>query len=167
MKYLHRNDAASSGVVVVLRLAAILLTMPLFLCPVSGQDGSECQPYQWGFAGLRMQQDGLPTEGTPTNVVVGEINCRYWTTTPAEVNYYTCSEMSLRYEISTKVLFSLNPGLAQDCSNVQAETAYCVRGCKCSLPPSLPPRPCQTDKTPRRGPCPVLSCLVAVDRGKR
>lgn len=77
-------------------------------------------------------------------MVVGEINCRYWTTTPAEVNYYTCSEMSLRYEISSKVLFSLNPGLAQDCSNVQAETAYCVRGCKCSLPPALPARARQT-----------------------
>jgi hypothetical protein len=138
MKSLRHNDAAPSGVVVVLRLAAILLTMPLFLCPVSGQDGSECQPYKWSFAGLRIRQDGLlPTEGTPTNVVVGEINCRYWTTTPAEVDYYTCSEMALRYEISNSVFFSLNPGLAQDCSDVQAETDYCVRGCKCSLPPSL------------------------------
>ncbi|KAK5659439.1 hypothetical protein OQA88_640 [Cercophora sp. LCS_1] len=103
--------------------------MPLFPRLVSGQDEADCQPYKWSFGGLRMRQgDPLPTEGTPTNVTVGEVNCRYWTTTPAEVNYYTCSQMSQRYGISNDVLFSLNPSLSQDCSNVQAETDYCVRG---------------------------------------
>jgi hypothetical protein len=74
--------------------------------------------------------DPVPTQGTPTNVVVGEVNCRYWTTTPAEVDYYTCSAMSARYDISNDLIFSLNPGLARDCSNVEADTDYCVRGCK-------------------------------------
>jgi hypothetical protein len=61
---------------------------------------------------------------------VGEINCRYWSTTPAEVNYYTCSQLAQRYSISNDLFFRLNPSLASDCSDVQPETEYCVRGCK-------------------------------------
>ena len=84
---------------------------------------------------LQDPADPLPTQGTPTLVTVGEINCRYWTTTRAEVNYYTCSQMAQRYSISNDVLFKLNPSLARDCSNVQPGTDYCVRGCKYSSTP--------------------------------
>jgi hypothetical protein len=72
----------------------------------------------------------LPTEGIPTIVAVGEINCRYWTTTPDEVNHDTCSQMARRYKITNDKLFKLNPSLAPDCSNVQPKTDYCVKGCK-------------------------------------
>ncbi|KAK4125682.1 carbohydrate-binding module family 50 protein [Parathielavia appendiculata] len=126
MKSLHRNG--------VLRLAVVLL--PLAPSLVSTQDESDCQPYRWDFGGLKMREDPadpLPTQGTPIPVALGEVNCRYWTTTPAEVNYYTCSQMAQRYSISNDVLFNLNPGLARDCSNVQPKTDYCVRGCKSFL----------------------------------
>ncbi|KAK4243853.1 hypothetical protein C7999DRAFT_44412 [Corynascus novoguineensis] len=122
MMSLHRNGA--------LRRAVLFLSLvPSF---VSAQDQADCQPYRWGSSGLKMRQDDpadpLPTQGTPIPVTVGEINCRYWTTTPAEVNYYTCSRMTQRYDISNDVLFNLNSSLARDCSNVEPETAYCVRG---------------------------------------
>jgi hypothetical protein len=123
MKSIHRNGA--------LRLAVLFLTLVPSL--VSAQDDADCQPYRWSFSGLRMRQDPadpLPTQGTPIPVTVGEVNCRYWATTPDEVTYYTCSEMAQRYSISNDVLFNLNPGLARDCSNVQADTDYCVTGCK-------------------------------------
>jgi hypothetical protein len=71
---------------------------------------------------------------------VGEINCRYWTTTPAEVNHYTCLKISQRYSIFKDKLLKLNPNLAHDCSNVQPNTDYCVRGCKCLPIRSSTPR---------------------------
>ncbi|KAK4104707.1 carbohydrate-binding module family 18 protein [Parathielavia hyrcaniae] len=36
--------------------------------------------------------------------------------------------MSQRYSITNDVLFKLNPSLAHDCTNVQPETEYCVKG---------------------------------------
>jgi len=128
MKTLYRNGA--------LRLAAVLFLAPLAPSLVSAQDEADCQPYRWSSNGLKVRQDPadpLPTQGIPTIVALGKINCRYWTTTPAAVNYYTCSQLSQRYRISNEKLFSLNPGLAHDCSNVQPETNYCVKGCECPL----------------------------------
>ncbi len=130
MESLHRNGA--------LRLAVLFLTLVPSL--VSAQDQAEgCQPYRWSSNGLEMPHDPadpLPTQGTSIPpVTAGEINCRYWTTTPAEVNYYTCSQMSQRYSISNDKLFNLNPSLARDCSNVQPKTDYCVKGCKYSSTP--------------------------------
>ncbi|EAQ92535.1 hypothetical protein CHGG_00770 [Chaetomium globosum CBS 148.51] len=121
MKSLHHNSA--------LRRAVLFLSLVPSL--VSAQDESDCQPYRWNSGGLRMLQaaaDPLPTQGIPIPVTVGEINCRYWSTTPAEVNYYTCSQLAQRYSISNDLFFQLNPGLASDCSDVQPETEYCVRG---------------------------------------
>ncbi len=125
MESLHRNGA--------FRLAVSFLTLVPSL--VSAQDQAyHCKPYQWSSNGLGLPQDPanpLPTQGTPLPpVAVGEINCRYWTTTHAEVNSHTCLQMAQRYHIPNGKLFMLNPSLARDCSNVQPETDYCVRGCK-------------------------------------
>ncbi|KAH6692832.1 hypothetical protein BKA61DRAFT_637637 [Leptodontidium sp. MPI-SDFR-AT-0119] len=62
------------------------------------------------------------------NVTAGQVNCRYSSTTDSEVNYYTCTTLSQFYKISTQVFFTLNPGLALDCSNIQPNTPYCVSG---------------------------------------
>ena len=131
MKSLHTNGA--------LRLAVLFLTIVPSL--VSAQDQADdepyqCKPYQWSSNRLEIPQDPanpLPTQGISLPpVAVGEINCRYWTTTHAEVNSDTCLQMVQRYEITYDKLFMLNPGLARDCSNVQPKTDYCVYGCKYS-----------------------------------
>lgn len=65
------------------------------------------------------------------DVHAGQVNCRYTASTNGrEVNYYTCALLANRYGISVESFFKLNPGLHPDCSNIQADTDYCVRGCK-------------------------------------
>jgi hypothetical protein len=61
---------------------------------------------------------------------VCDIVCRYDTMTSQDVNYYTCAEINNKYELSMDKLVDLNPGLQQDCKNVEPETKYCVKGCK-------------------------------------
>ena len=68
------------------------------------------------------------------NVTAGQVNCRYSGTTDSDVNYYTCTLLSQFYGISNQVFFTLNPGLALDCSNIQPNTPYCVSGCKFEFP---------------------------------
>lgn len=60
----------------------------------------------------------------------GELNCRAWARTHDEVNYYTCTEICNKYEITTDYFFSLNPTLETDCSNIQPRSRYCYDGCK-------------------------------------
>ena len=61
----------------------------------------------------------------------GEINCRDTDSTEGmEINYYTCTALAARNRISVDTLFGLNPGLDRDCGNIEADTEYCVRGCK-------------------------------------
>ncbi|EPE32552.1 Plant lectins/antimicrobial peptide [Glarea lozoyensis ATCC 20868] len=54
--------------------------------------------------------------------------CRYNGTTPATVNYYTCTEIANKYDIKLASLFELNPSLKPDCSNIAPNTNYCVAG---------------------------------------
>ncbi|KAK0110010.1 hypothetical protein ONS95_002672 [Cadophora gregata] len=56
------------------------------------------------------------------------IDCRYKADTRDNVNYYTCTELALRYQISTEQLFLFNPDLKTDCSNIKPNTKYCVAG---------------------------------------
>jgi hypothetical protein len=124
MESLHRNGA--------LRRAVLFLTLVPSLGSAQDQADRQpyqCKPYRWGAP--EDPANPRPTKGIPTVVTVGEINCRYWTTTPAEVNHYTCLKISQRYSIFKNKLLKLNPNLAHDCSNVQPNTDYCVRGCKC------------------------------------
>lgn len=67
------------------------------------------------------------------NVTVGEINCRYSALTGNDVNYYTCTQLADKYDISNEAFFKINPKLLPDCSNIQPDTLYCVRGCKFGL----------------------------------
>ncbi|KAI2631340.1 hypothetical protein GGS26DRAFT_591223 [Hypomontagnella submonticulosa] len=94
------------GSFVGLYLAVLLLLSS----KVSGDD--ECQPYQW-------KRKAYP---------VGEIACRYDTTTGQDVNYYTCTRITEKYEISFEKLRDLNPALDEDCKNIKPNTAYCVAG---------------------------------------
>jgi hypothetical protein len=62
-----------------------------------------------------------------------QVNCRYANDTgDMDINYYTCTAMADRYGITTDIFFLLNPSLKTDCSNIKADTDYCVSGCKCS-----------------------------------
>lgn len=60
----------------------------------------------------------------------GDINCRYERDTGDDVNYYTCTELAKTFGTRLDLFFILNPGLKPDCSNIQPNTEYCVRGCK-------------------------------------
>ncbi|KAH6865254.1 hypothetical protein BKA58DRAFT_367397 [Alternaria rosae] len=73
----------------------------------------DCQPYQW-----TAKRDVTP----------GQIVCRYTLTSPSEVNYYTCTELADRYDISIDKFFQLNPDLDRDCEAIKPNTDYCVAG---------------------------------------
>jgi hypothetical protein len=66
----------------------------------------------------------------PTLAASGDVVCRYTGTTPERVNYYTCTELAVRYRITVELFFTLNPKVDKDCRNIEATTAYCVKGCK-------------------------------------
>ncbi|KAL7628811.1 hypothetical protein AAE478_000326 [Parahypoxylon ruwenzoriense] len=87
-----------------------LATLLLLSTKVSGDD--ECQPYQW-----RLKHHE-----------VGEIICRYDTTTGPDVNYYTCTQIADKYGISFEKLRDLNPVLDKDCKAIKPNTTYCVAG---------------------------------------
>jgi len=68
------------------------------------------------------------------NGAPGDVVCRYETNTLSEVNYYTCTELALKYSITVKKFFELNPSVDKDCNTIKPDTKYCVAGCKISLP---------------------------------
>jgi len=65
---------------------------------------------------------------------VGDVVCRYTAASPSDVNYYTCTELALRYETALEKFFVLNPSMDRDCATIQPNTEYCVRGCMVFLP---------------------------------
>lgn len=79
----------------------------LVVLTVVGAD--DCQPINW-------KQD------------VGRVVCRYWAATGANVNYYTCTELSEKYGTLTEDFFTLNPELEIDCSNIQPKKGVLCKG---------------------------------------
>ncbi|KAE9372960.1 carbohydrate-binding module family 18 protein [Stipitochalara longipes BDJ] len=62
-------------------------------------------------------------------VTAGELVCRFTDSTEGlDINYYTCTLLANTWGITVEKFFDLNPGLAPDCSNIQADTEYCVQG---------------------------------------
>jgi len=57
-----------------------------------------------------------------------EVRCRFNTTAPTPVTYYTCTELALKYGITIEHFFMLNPLLDPDCSSIQSGNRYCVAG---------------------------------------
>ncbi|KAK1911449.1 hypothetical protein P3342_012750 [Pyrenophora teres f. teres] len=100
----------------------------------------ECQPITWNKNSnkIRAATSIAPTstpsvvsnvsEITILDVSPGEINCRSWFDTGKSVNYYTCTQISNMFEISTDQFFALNPEIKADCSNIMPLTTYCVDG---------------------------------------
>lgn len=76
------------------------------------RSADECQPHQW-------KRD------------VGDIMCRYHASSGDDVNYYTCMDLAITYDIPIDKFFELNPSVNANCDNIQASTQYCVKGCKC------------------------------------
>lgn len=137
MKLLRGSRVYSTG------LLSLTLTL-LLLTPVPAAD--TCQPSTW----IKVAKRAAPTlAASPiikpkavTKIVLGtaepgEVNCRYARQTGSDVNYYTCTELAERYEITVEEFFVINPGLKKDCSDIQPNTEYCVDGCKYSTQKNL------------------------------
>ncbi|KAH9845617.1 carbohydrate-binding module family 18 protein [Teratosphaeria destructans] len=98
----------------------------------------QCAPSTWSKGSIsrrRTVNSGTEAESAEakalldsTGIEIGQINCRYSSTTSASVNYYTCFSMAARYGIEVDHFFHLNPDVILDCSNVQPKTEYCVDG---------------------------------------
>jgi hypothetical protein len=75
---------------------------------------------------------GLNTVTCYGNVGVGEVNCRYHADTKHrdKTDRETCRELADYYNTDLATFFKLNPTLLPDCSNIQADTEYCVAGCR-------------------------------------
>lgn len=106
--------------------------------PLSSVVADDCQPATWSKA-ANVARNALvgtsiapaPTPSVASNSTVpktGEINCRSWGNTYDDVNYYTCTELCEKYQITTDFFFMLNPTLKPDCSNIQPKSSYCVDG---------------------------------------
>jgi len=105
------------------------------LCQAELVAADDCQPATWSSAGADPRQ---PFQALATFAAVhngsatqpGEVNCRNWSRTYADVNYYTCTYMAKRWGLTVDRFLFLNPMLEQDCSNIKANTNYCVKGCE-------------------------------------
>jgi len=118
----------------------ILLTLLFQGHSVFAKD--ECQPVTWSKNSNKIRAaTSLAPTPTPSivsnvsditilEVAPGEINCRAWFDTGKDVNYYTCTQISNMFQISTDEFFKLNPEIKADCSNIKPLTTYCVDGCK-------------------------------------
>ncbi|KND95300.1 hypothetical protein TOPH_00685 [Tolypocladium ophioglossoides CBS 100239] len=60
---------------------------------------------------------------------IGDVVCRYKAKAPPAVNYYTCTELAMRYANTVENFFTLNPSVKRDCSNITPNAEYCVKGC--------------------------------------
>lgn len=115
---------------------------------VTSEAGNQCAPPTWD-GNLRVVASKATTASRASAAVLleaaraeqsliepedgvqpGDIRCRFPADTYKEVNYYTCTSMALKYGITIKKFFELNPQLNPDCSNIQPRSVYCVDGCK-------------------------------------
>ncbi|WPG99491.1 Hypothetical protein R9X50_00230600 [Acrodontium crateriforme] len=101
---------------------------------------SDCAPSTWQPG--QYKRDVTPTSSlltsstviispliTSGNISVGQVNCRYAANTEGmDINYYTCTELAQDYGIDVATFFKLNPTVLLDCSNIKANTDYCVAG---------------------------------------
>ncbi|KAK8092480.1 carbohydrate-binding module family 18 protein [Apiospora kogelbergensis] len=58
----------------------------------------------------------------------GDVNCRYSARTNYVVDQKTCERLCDSNEITIEKFLMLNPTVARDCSNIQPNSEYCVRG---------------------------------------
>jgi hypothetical protein len=116
--------------------AFCLLSVPLGVVA-----GNECQPITWADppearaanAATVVAPRDIGARQATTPIQAGDINCRYRGRTYDDANYYTCKEMAYEWGISLTWFFKLNPTLLPDCSNIETNAWYCVRGCKLHL----------------------------------
>ena len=135
-------------------LSLLPLALPLLSLPLAAAD--DCQPVTWtkirnkardvatGAAASPPAATELAAAadfqvpGThepylvrrdPATIQPGDFVCRLWIESDEEVNYWTCSDMAARFQLTREQFFEMNPNLLPDCSNIEPETDYCVRGC--------------------------------------
>ncbi|KAM0554930.1 hypothetical protein ACHAPJ_006666 [Fusarium lateritium] len=83
----------------------------LGLALVTPAVSDDCQPINW-----------------KRSIQAGSINCRLSTAAESKVNSNTCASIAKQYQITLDEFYELNPGLENDCKNVQPEIQYCVEG---------------------------------------
>ncbi|OTA97428.1 carbohydrate-binding module family 18 protein [Hypoxylon sp. CO27-5] len=123
------------------RLHSIMFHLLLALLSIVAAD--DCKPSTWTAATLRTGATPSIVANTTIkswirfksasvaaigSVKPGEVNCRYWGGTYEDVNYYTCTQLANKYDITIEKFFILNPDLDPDCGNIQPNTDYCVDG---------------------------------------
>ena len=110
-------DMMGPSLLSYLSVAAIFLQFS----PTALADDDDCQPSQWGKSAR-----GLNVKA----IEVGQINCRYETTTGPKVYSHSCTSIATKYGITIEQLVDLNPDLDKGCKSIQPETTYCVKGCE-------------------------------------
>jgi hypothetical protein len=84
------------------------------------------------MSSMRMRFAAIAGLIATSNAAVGDVVCRYTTTSASSVNYYTCTEISAYYSITLDKFLLLNPSLDKSCDTIKPNTEYCVAGCKLS-----------------------------------
>ncbi|KAK1959916.1 hypothetical protein LY78DRAFT_619323, partial [Colletotrichum sublineola] len=110
-----------------------LVSLTTSLLTFTSAFAAECQPATWSKEGLRATPSPEMTIMSENMIILGtaepgEINCHYASRTGSNVNYYTCTQLAEKYEISVEEFFLINPTLEPDCSNIEPRTEYCVDG---------------------------------------
>lgn len=121
-----------------------LLAWPLatYAAETSDVSTGECAPVTWtktdwpeGYNATATMEWIAPTlpaivVRTGTELQPGDINCRMWQSTDADVLESWCMEIAEEWELTLDTLFYLNPGLLRDCSNLEPNAEYCMLGCR-------------------------------------
>lgn len=138
----------------MLLAASLSLLLPLFLpfLPVAEADG--CQAATWskvrnkardvatGAASLSPTatdlaaaadfqvpvpaRDPFVVRRDPLTIHPGDFICRLWIETGEDVNYWTCSDMAARFQLTKAEFFDMNPNLLPDCSNIEPRVTRCI-----------------------------------------
>ena len=107
---------------------------------VAEEEEEGCAPYQWE------NPDAAPNVVSYSRPKItqsprkhlrpqaGDIHCRYWTETYAEVSPDSCSRLAQTHQITLEKFWMLNPELAPSCEGIAPYTEYCVAGCESSTP---------------------------------
>ena len=113
----------------------------LLLFGISIQAASDCKPWRWDADGRPLRgnwnqekavaedNDDGPNE-PPARLKPGDVNCREGFSAHDPVTPDSCASLARFGGISLKKFFILNPTLKEDCSNIIADTQYCIGGCR-------------------------------------
>lgn len=116
----------------------MLSTLAISLIVLSQQAfADDCRAATWSkrdvdpvqeFSKPRFIPSPLKRDVSNGSLAAGDVLCRYYGHTDKNVDYYSCTQLASFYNIPIDQFFALNPTLKSDCSNIAANTDYCVVG---------------------------------------